>query len=71
MDGEEEVLVGRGANHVCDGPELEGPEGRRLQVDGERDLEGDDAKDDVFGERLGTAELCDLGRVSISRWQEA
>lgn len=27
MNGEEEVLVGGGAEDVCDGPKLEGPEG--------------------------------------------
>ena len=71
MNGEEEVLVGRGANYVGNGPELERPKGRRLQVDGQRHLEGYDAGDDVFGERFGAAELCDLGSVSILLWREA
>lgn len=61
VDGEEEVLVGRGADNVGNGPEFERPKGRRLEIDGEGDLKGDDASDDVFGQRLGATELCDLG----------
>lgn len=60
VDGEEEVLVGGCAKDVGDGPELPGPEGSVVEHPGEEDLEGDDAEDDPFRERLGAAELGDL-----------
>lgn len=66
VDGEEQVLVGGGAEDVGDGPEPEGPEGRVAKGAGEQDLEGDDAGDDVFGQRLGPAELCDLAGSRVS-----
>lgn len=62
MNGEEEVLVGGGADHVGDEPELEGEEGRIAEVPCAGDLEGDDADDDVLCEGLGAAELGDLER---------
>lgn len=60
VDGEEEVLVGGGADNVGDSPELEGPEGGVAEEVGHGELEGDDAEDDVLGQGLGTAELGDL-----------
>jgi hypothetical protein len=60
MDGEEQVLVGGGAEDVTDSPELPGPKGCRLEEASEDDLEGDDTKDNPLGQWLGTAELRDL-----------
>lgn len=52
VDGQEQVLVCGGAKDVGDCPELPGPKGRRLEQVGEDNLEGDDAEDDIFGQRL-------------------
>ena len=60
VDGQEEVLVGRGAKNVANCPELPGPKGCVAKEMREVDLEGDDAGDDVLGQGLGTAELRDL-----------
>lgn len=66
MNGQKQVLVGRGANHVGNAPELERPERRRGEVAGEGDLEGDDGSDEIFGKGLGAAELGDLGLLANS-----
>lgn len=60
VDGQEQVLVGGGAEDVGDGPELPGEEGSVAQEMGEEQLEADDSSNDVLGQRLGTAELGDL-----------
>ena len=65
MDGEEQVLVGGGTKDVGNGPELEREEGRIAEVVCEGDLEGDDAGDDVLGQRLVAAELGDLRFVNL------
>lgn len=66
MDGEEEVLIGGGTENVGNGPELQRPEGSRLKEPGEEDLEGYDAEDNPFRERLGTAELGDLSKDNLT-----
>lgn len=63
VDGQEQVLVRRGAKDVRDGPELPGPEWRGPQHVGEEDLQADDAGDDVLGQGFGAAELEDLSWV--------
>ena len=60
MDGQEKVLVGRGAKDVGYCPELPGPKGRRLKEAGKDNLQSDDAEDNVFGEGLGATQLGDL-----------
>lgn len=60
MDGEEEVLVCRGANDVGGRQELPREDGGVAQEVGDEDLQTDHAGDDVLGERLGAAELGDL-----------
>ena len=56
MDGKKEILVGRGANHVGDGPKLPRPKRRRLEKVGADKLEENDAGDNVFGQGFGSAE---------------
>lgn len=60
VDGQEEVLVGGGADDV--GGQEEGPrqERRVAEEAGAEDLDGHDEQDDVFGEGLRAAELGDL-----------
>jgi len=60
VHGEERVLVGRAADEVGEGPELEREEGCRAQVPRRRELDEGDEEDDVFGEGLVTHELGDL-----------
>ena len=60
MDGKEEVLVRRRANHIRDSPELEREEGRRAEVPCAGNLERYNTGNDVLGERLVAAELGDL-----------
>lgn len=60
MNGEEQVLVRGGPNNVAHGPELPGPEGGLPEEVGAGELQRDDEDDDVFGQRLGAAELRDL-----------
>ena len=62
MDGEEEVLVRCSPKDIGDGPELPGKERGVAEVVGEEHLESDDARHDVFGQRLGAAELGDLAK---------
>lgn len=49
MDGQEQILVCRRADHVCCAPEAPGPEGRVLEGVGAEALDGDDEQDEVFG----------------------
>lgn len=60
VDGEEEVLVGGGAEDVADEPELPGEEGGVAEVPGPEDLHSNDAGDDVLCQGLRPAELSDL-----------
>lgn len=63
VNSEKQVLVGGRAKDVGYSPELPREEGCRLEHPREEDLEGDDAEDDPFGKRFGTAELGDLWEV--------
>ena len=70
VDGEEQVLVRGGADHVRGEQEGRREDRRVAQEDGAEDLQGDDAEHEVLGQRLGAAELEDLGggrRVRRSR----
>lgn len=63
MDGEEEVLVGRGANYVCRCEEFPVQHGCILEKASAEDLQGDDTKDDILRERFVTTELGNLRRA--------
>ena len=49
MDGQEQILVRRRADHVCYAPEAPGPEGGALEGVGTEALDGHDEEDEVFG----------------------
>ena len=60
VDGEEEVLVGGGADQVRGREEGEREHGGVAEEVGAEDLEEDDGEDEVFGQGLWPAELGDL-----------
>lgn len=60
MDSEEQVLVGGSSDHVCCSEKLPVEHGGVAEEVGAGKLEGDNAEDDIFCERLRAAELCDL-----------
>lgn len=65
VDGEEEILVRRGAEYVGDGPELDAPEGRVAQEVRKPDLECHDAEHNIFRQGLWPAKLCDLHQATL------
>ena len=68
MDGQEQVLVGRGADHVGDGPEAQRKEGRIAEEVRRGELQEHDARDGVLCQGLRAAEFEDLsGNVSVSQ----
>jgi hypothetical protein len=65
MNGQKEVLVCSGANDVRCKEELPGEYGRILQAYGAGHLEQQHQEDKVFGQRLWSAKLRYLIRMSI------
>ena len=53
MDGEEQVLVAGRTDHVCRGHEAPVEHGGVAEEVGAGQLQGDDAENDPFCERLG------------------
>lgn len=67
MDGKKQVLVGGGSDHVCCSEELPVKHGSVAEEVCTGKLEGNDAEDDIFGEGLRAAELCNLiANVEVS-----
>lgn len=62
MDGEEEVLIGGGADDIGGQEKWEGEEGAVTQTDCTCHLQRYHSQNDVFGQWLGSAELGDLGK---------
>lgn len=60
VDGEEEVLVRGGSDHVCSREKSPVEHGRVAEQVGAEDLKGDDAQNDIFGQGLWSAELGNL-----------
>lgn len=60
VDSQEQVLVAGSPDHIRGGEEAPGEHGALAEEKGTGDLEEDDAQNDIFGERFGTAEFCYL-----------
>lgn len=60
MDCQEEVLVGGGSDEVCCGQEPPVEDGGVAKEVCTGDLSGNDAENNIFGERFRTAKLGDL-----------
>ena len=66
VDGEEEVLVRRGPDHICRYEEGPGEHRGIPQQISAGDLEGHDTQDHIFSQRFWPAELENLSaRVAI------
>lgn len=63
VDREEQILVRRCANDVCEAPELPRPELTVSEDVGAEYLQGDDEGNNVFGQGLGAAKLRHLWRA--------
>ena len=57
MNGEEEVLVCSGSNHICRCEKFPGEHGGVAKQVRAADLKGDDAQNDIFSQGLWSAEL--------------
>lgn len=61
MNGQKEILIRRGPNHVRSGQKLPRQDGSLTKQVRTGNLKGDDGEDEVFGQRFGTAQLGYLG----------
>lgn len=66
VDGEEEVLVRGGSDHVCSCEKFPVEHGGVAEQVGAEDLEGDNAENDIFGQGLWSAELGNLKEAQMS-----